>query len=172
MAENNAWSNLRLLRACGGLTEADYLAPRTSFFPSIHLTLQHILLVDLYYLDGLTKGGLGRRVWAEADACDTFAKVRVAQREADGRLVAFTAGLVAEADLEATVELERADHVQRERAIDVLLHLFQHQIHHRGQVHAMLAGTSVKPPQLDDFFLAGDAPLRAAELAELGLPVR
>jgi hypothetical protein len=36
----------------------------------------------------------------------------------------------------------------------------------------MLAGTSVKPPQLDDFFLAGDAPLRAAELAELGLPVR
>jgi hypothetical protein len=33
----------------------------------------------------------------------------------------------------------------------------------------MLAGTAVKPPQLDEFFLAGEAPLRAEELAALGL---
>ena len=39
---------------------------------------------------------------------------------------------------------------------NTLLHLFQHQIHHRGQAHAMLAGTSVAPPQLDEFFLEFD----------------
>lgn len=33
----------------------------------------------------------------------------------------------------------------------------------------MLAGTAVKPPQLDEFFLSEEAPLRAAELAALGL---
>ncbi len=33
----------------------------------------------------------------------------------------------------------------------------------------MLAGTRCKPPQLDEFFLAGDAPLREHELKELGL---
>ena len=33
----------------------------------------------------------------------------------------------------------------------------------------MLAGTTVKPPQLDEFFCANEAHLRAAELAELGL---
>jgi hypothetical protein len=33
----------------------------------------------------------------------------------------------------------------------------------------MLAGTAVKPPQLDEFFLAEEAPLRAEELAALGL---
>jgi hypothetical protein len=33
----------------------------------------------------------------------------------------------------------------------------------------MLAGTSVKPPQLDEFFCANEAHLRAAELAEIGL---
>ena len=52
------------------------------------------------------------------------------------------------------------------------MHLFQHQIHHRGQVHAMLAGTPVKPPQLDEFFMAEEAPLRESELRDLGLPVR
>ena len=40
-----------------------------------------------------------------------------------------------------------------ERLDLLLLHLFQHQIHHRGQVHAMLSGSSVAPPQLDDFYL-------------------
>ena len=37
------------------------------------------------------------------------------------------------------------------------------------QAHAMLAGTAVKPPQLDEFFCTNEAHLRAAELAELGL---
>ena len=43
-----------------------------------------------------------------------------------------------------------------ERLDAVLAHLFQHQIHHRGQAHAMLAGTDVPPPQLDEFFLDWD----------------
>jgi uncharacterized damage-inducible protein DinB len=50
----------------------------------------------------------------------------------------------------------------------LLLHLFQHQIHHRGQAHAMLSATGVRPPQLDEFFAAEEAPLRAGEFAELG----
>jgi hypothetical protein len=33
----------------------------------------------------------------------------------------------------------------------------------------MLSGTTVKPPQLDEFFLVEEAPLRAEELAALGL---
>jgi uncharacterized damage-inducible protein DinB len=51
----------------------------------------------------------------------------------------------------------------------VLAHLFIHQIHHRGQAHAMLAGTAVKPPQLDEFFLDEDAPRHDAEFRALGI---
>ena len=50
----------------------------------------------------------------------------------------------------------------------LLLHLFQHDIHHRGQAHSVLSATSVRPPQLDEFFAVGEAPLRAKEFAELG----
>jgi uncharacterized damage-inducible protein DinB len=50
----------------------------------------------------------------------------------------------------------------------LLAHLFQHQIHHRGQAHAMLAGTTLKPPQLDEFYSVAEAPLRAGEFSELG----
>ena len=40
--------------------------------------------------------------------------------------------------------------------------------HHRGQVHAMLSGSSVAPPQLDEFVLTGDSRFRGDDLAALG----
>ena len=73
-----------------------------------------------------------------------------------------------EEDLDKIIRVHRGTRVQEERCDRLLLHLFQHDIHHRGQAHAMLSGTSVKPPQLDEFFSIAEAPLRAAEFAELG----
>lgn len=66
------------------------------------------------------------------------------------------------------IDLHRSNRIQRERAEDVLSHLFQHQTHHRGQVHAMLAGSSIAPPQLDEFIVADDARFRGEELMALG----
>ena len=68
----------------------------------------------------------------------------------------------------AVTDMDRGRHVQRDRAAHVLAHLFMHQNHHRGQVHAMLSSTGVAPPQLDEFLMPSDAPLRAADMAELG----
>jgi uncharacterized damage-inducible protein DinB len=171
-AENNAWANLRIYSACSALSDSDRRAMRTSFFPTIHATLTHIALVDEYYLDALQGGGKGRAVFANEDPFDTFDDLMEAQRALDQRLVAHVRQLKGETDLDAVASLERQDHVQTERVGDVLLHLFQHQVHHRGQVHAMLAGTSVAPPQLDEFFLADELPLRRPELLALGLRVR
>jgi uncharacterized damage-inducible protein DinB len=70
--------------------------------------------------------------------------------------------------LEGVVEVHRGTRIQHERMDRLLLHLFQHQIHHRGQAHAMLSGTSVPPPQLDEFFSLDEAPLRAVEFAQMG----
>ena len=93
------------------------------------------------------------------------------RRRRTGNSLAFCAGLTPAA-LDATVVLDRGEGVRfEERTHAVLAHLFVHQIHHRGQVHAMLSGTSVAPPQLDEFFLDQDLPLRAAELASLGLEI-
>ena len=168
MARNNAWSNHRLLAACAGLSATEYKAKRTSFFPSIHLTLNHLLIVDWYYVDALESSGGGPALYADPEPCANLATLDAAQRAADRKLVAFCDGLD-EAGLDAAVTLVRsADTRYEERAADVLSHLFVHQIHHRGQVHAMLSGTGVAPPQLDEFFLSQDAALRRPELAALG----
>jgi uncharacterized damage-inducible protein DinB len=51
-AQNNHWSNRRLFSACFALSHDEYVAKRTSFFPSIEKTLLHILEVDGFYLEG------------------------------------------------------------------------------------------------------------------------
>jgi uncharacterized damage-inducible protein DinB len=58
--------------------------------------------------------------------------------------------------------------VQHDRACHVLAHLFMHQTHHRGQAHAMLSGTRVAPPQLDEFLMPSEAHLRQADVAAHG----
>jgi uncharacterized damage-inducible protein DinB len=169
-ARNNAWSNHRLLRACARLSPGEFEATRISIFPSLQKTLNHILIVDRYYLDGLEQGGLGPAAYADELPFPRLADLAAAQRESDLRLLRFCDAL-GEGDLVRTVVLDRGEKgLTRESVHALLSHLFTHQIHHRGQAHAMLAGTTVPPPQLDEFFLAWDAPLRRQELEELGLP--
>jgi len=165
MARNNAWSNHRLLRACAALPPDEFTAPRVSFFPSLALTLNHLLLVDQYYLDALT--GRPRAYQDLAMPYATVAALQTGQSASDRRLLAFCDGLSDE-QLDVAAQLVRDTGVLEECTERILAHLFLHQIHHRGQAHAMLAGTAVPPPQLDEFLLATDAPLRAADLAALG----
>ena len=175
MACNNAWANHRLLNACARLSSADFIAPRTSFFPSIKATLNHIVTVDWYYVDALERALQGDapntdvdRFFDPEEPFDNCAELRQAQRAVDRRLIAQCLALT-DAQFALPIPVQRRAGIENETATRLLAHLFQHQIHHRGQVHAMLAGTPVKPPQLDEFFCANEAPLRAAELAELGL---
>lgn len=166
-AHANRLANHRLHAAMAPLERAELHAPRTSFFPSLIETLHHILVVDVYYIAALH--GEADMV-AQADAVpahDTLAPLAAAQAEADARLIAFCGRLDAAA-LDAEVRMQRRDHVQRERAGHVLAHLLNHQVHHRGQVHAMLAGTRVAPPQLDEFLMPSEGHLRAADMAVLG----
>jgi uncharacterized damage-inducible protein DinB len=173
-AYNNAWANHRLLGACAKLTQADFVAARTSFFPSLKSTLNHNLTVDWYYVDAIERCLAGKppnaesaKFWDPEEPFDNCADLWREQRKVDRRLVDACEAMT-EADMDRKVSVPRRAGVLEEPMHRLLAHLFEHAIHHPGQVHAMLAGTSVKPPQLDEFFCANEAPLREAELRELG----
>jgi uncharacterized damage-inducible protein DinB len=166
-AYNNAWANYRLLSACGGLSEQDFEAKRAGFFPSLQSTLNHIYVIDLFYIDALEGGSLGPKAWANPIPYLHPSDLTIAQSDIDRRLISHCDGLTPER-LDDIVRVNRDTMVQTDRRDRLLMHLFQHQIHHRGQAHAMLSGAGVKPPQLDEFFAAGEAPLRAEDFAALG----
>jgi uncharacterized damage-inducible protein DinB len=166
-AYNNAWANHRLLVACANLSRQEFEAERTGFFPSLQATLNHIHVIDLFYIDALEGGWLGPKAWENPIPYPSIAELLPAQTAIDRRLIAVCDALTPNR-LADVVRVNRDTSVQTERRDRLLMHLFQHQIHHRGQAHAMLSGTRVAPPQLDEFFAAGEAPLRAAEFNNLG----
>lgn len=174
MAFNNAWANYRLLAACARLTQADFMAPRTGFFPSLCATLNHNLTVDRFYVDALERELRGeaphpdiRRFFEPPVPCDACADLQREQAAVDRRLLTYCRQMN-DADLTRMVSIARPNGTQRDSRARLLAHLFQHQIHHRGQAHAMLAGTGIAPPQLDEFFCSNDAALRAPDFAALG----
>lgn len=174
---NNAWANLRLHDALASLTDAEFGAPRVGFFPSIRETTNHILTVDWFYVDAMERalgGDAPHRdpsVFFEPECPhDVMGSLAPDQRASDHRLIALCEDLSdLDLDLDTPVTILRAGGTSVDPLSRMLPHLFQHQVHHRGQIHAMLSGTDVAPPQLDEFFSVGEAPLRAEELARLGL---
>lgn len=173
-AHNNAWSNHRLIGACAQLTDAEFAAPRTSFFPSIKATLNHNLTVDWMYLEVLERSRDGLpatkdtwRFFEPEEPFATCAPLWAAQKAADARLIAYCKALTPQS-LDGPVHIMRRAGPVTDRVSRILAHLFQHQVHHRGQAHAMLSATPVKPPQLDEFFCTNEADLRERDFAELG----
>lgn len=167
-ARANRLANRRLHLAMARLTRDDFHAPRTSFFPSLAETMNHILAVDTYYIDALD--GVADMV-ARYEAfvpADTLQELAYRQQLSDERLIRVCDRLDHEA-IDPVIVMDRGGgRQQRDRASHVLAHLFMHQTHHRGQAHAMLAGTTVKPPQLDEFLMPSDAPYRVEDMRDLG----
>ena len=166
-AHANRLSNHRLHAAMAPLSREQFHAPRTGFFPSLAETLNHILMVDLYYV-GALHGDADLRATIDGFApSDELTALAARQAACDARLVGFCDALDA-AVLDREVQMPRDTYIQRDRVGHVLAHLFNHQTHHRGQAHAMLSGTAIKPPQLDEFMMPSEAHLRAHDMAALG----
>ena len=109
----------------------------------------------------------GERFFEPEQPFATCTDLHAEQAQADHRLIAYCS-VLSDDQLSRYVSIVRPDRVQREQRLRLLAHLFEHQIHHRGQVHAMLSDTAVRPPQLDEFFCEEEAGLRAHDFAELG----
>lgn len=167
LARNNRLANYRLHQACLQLSQEAFVARRISFFPTLRATLNHIYTVDRFYIDALQGGTLGLAAFAVEEPFANMLALQGAQTELDEVLIALVEGLD-EDRLAATVNIHRGRRIQQDRCDDVLSHLFQHQTHHRGQAHAMLSGTPVKPPQLDEFIVGDDAKARKDEMDALG----
>ena len=166
-ARANRLANHRLHGAMRTLSRDEFHAPRTSFFPSLAKTLDHILLVDTFYLAALYGEADMRAQCERLLPSDTVAELADAQAQADRRFIDLLDRMSPLA-LDEIIDLDRGDHIQHEQRGHVIAHLLNHQVHHRGQVHAMLAGTAVTPPQLDEFLMPSEAHLRRDDMAALG----
>lgn len=148
-ARFNAWANERLYGAVASLSDEAYRRDSKAYFGSVHATLNHILVVDRSWT-GWIEGRDRRSRSLDRILYDSFAELRDARREEDEHLVALVERLTAK-DLDRWVRF-RPTGGQEEgeaKAWQILATVFNHQTHHRGQVHVLLTQAGATPPPLD-----------------------
>ncbi len=153
MANYNTWVNAQIFEVCRKISDDQYRKDLGAFFGSIHNTLNHILLVDLLYL-GRLKGEANDHIQSLKqvlyDDLDSLVNARV---EVDRKLTEYVQRL-SENDLNRLVRYSRmSGEVCEENVEDILLTLFNHQTHHRGQVHAMLTQSGIENNEMPNIDL-------------------
>lgn len=148
LAGYNQWANGRLYDAAARLSDDEYRADRGAFFGSVHRTLNHLLVTDRIWLGRF----VGRQVDYALDAVlfEMLPQLRAAREAEDERLIEYVEGLD-EAGLAGVFRYRRASTPEmfEQELAPALAHLFNHQAHHRGQVHALLTGLGQESTVLD-----------------------
>lgn len=160
LARYGAWQNASLLAAADALGEAAREADRGAFFGSIRATFSHLLWADRMWMSRLAgwprpAGGIAESARHETD----WARLRAARPEADAGICAWAEGLE-EVDLAGDVVWwsgAAGREVTRPKAL-LVLHLFNHATHHRGQIHAMLTAAGARPRDTDLFLMPDPTP--------------
>jgi len=148
LARYNRHANERLYAACAALSDEERKRDRGAFFRSIHGTLNHILIGDRNWLARF-RGGVAPSTGLDAILYEDFFELRAAREIEDDRLEAFARD-VTPAFLAGSIRYVNNEGRDLEDPTDLLvLHLFNHQTHHRGQVHDMLSQAGAKTPVLD-----------------------
>ena len=148
LAAYNRWANTRLYDACAGLGDAARKRDRRVFFDSIHNTLNHILVGDRLWLDrieGIDSGTVALDTVPFAD----FEALHGGRTAEDDRLDRVLADMDEERIAGDLAYRNVAGEPYRTPMRLVWTHLFNHQTHHRGQVHGMLSQAGASPPELD-----------------------
>jgi uncharacterized damage-inducible protein DinB len=155
LAEYNAWMNGKLYAACATLSDEDRKRDRGAFFRSIHGTLNHVLLADSVWMgrfDGtpFAFNALDQELFA------SFDELRERRIEMDQRIERWARGLTDAAlgaRFEFTSKITKRTHAPT--LWRVVLHFFNHQTHHRGQLTTLLSQARVDYGVTDLFLMPG-----------------
>ena len=155
MARYNRWQNESLYGVADALSDAERRQERGAFFGSVHKTLSHLLWADHIWMSRFTdvpapQGGIAGSVALFPD-WDILKRERVAfddtiEHWADGLDASALAGDHTWFSGAAQREITKPKWL-------LVTHMFNHQTHHRGQVHCMLTQAGGKPQATDLAFM-------------------
>jgi uncharacterized damage-inducible protein DinB len=150
LAAYNRWANRRVYDDAASLTDEIRKRPAGLFFGSVHGTLNHLLVADYIWMRRFTgEGPQPERL--NQILHDDFSSLRAAREAEDERIFAFVTGLDGY-DRELSYQNSTGKTFEQALA-PALTHFFNHQAHHRGQVHAGLTSAGIREPASLDLLI-------------------
>ena len=152
LARFNQWVNRHIYDSVSELSDEEYRLDRKAFFGSIHNTLNHLLVVDRLWTGRIRRADHGITSLAQ-NLFDDFGALRAAREREDESLIELVDSFDDEGFARPVVYSRiLGDGEQRTRLDHVLITLYNHQTHHRGQVHAMLIPAAVTIKRCEPIF--------------------
>lgn len=156
MARYNRWQNDSLYKAADGLNDTERTADRGAFFGSVQATLNHLLWGDRVWMSrfaGLPKPA-AQNIPASVGECESWESLRRQRAEFDPQIIAWADRLTEDQLAGDLSWFSGAAQRDISKPLWMLVtHFFNHQTHHRGQVHAMLTAAGAKPDDTDLFLM-------------------
>lgn len=151
MARYNRWQNQSIYAAAAGLSDAARRQERGAFFGSIHGTLSHLLWGDAMWMHRFAGTAKPDVAIGESAGYVPDWDELLRRRGALDETILEWSRTVDPAWLNSELTwYSSAVNRQLSRPVDgVVVHFFNHQTHHRGQVHAMLTAAGARPGATD-----------------------
>ncbi|WP_231024145.1 DinB family protein [Sulfitobacter mediterraneus] len=159
MSRYNLWQNNQLYSILKQMDDAEVELDRGAFFGSIKGTLNHLLWGDLLWLSRFA-GGDYPKIENASQFIDLYPTISIWSSErfrCDKRIIAW-ADRLRQVDLTGELtwkSISMEEEVKTPLSL-CITHYFNHQTHHRGQVHAMLTAAGQKAPVTDLLFMPED----------------
>lgn len=167
LARYNGWMNGKLYGAAAALPDDELRRDRGAFFGSILATLQHIMVADVVWFKRMSNDRPGIAALRAFDDLPmpaspvhayrpTLPELAALRAALDDAIVAFCTDLTP-AELAAPVGYASGVATHRKLLADLLLHAFNHQTHHRGQVTTLFSQMGIDVGDTDLLLLLPDA---------------
>lgn len=159
MARYNRWQNANLYAAADTLDDAARRADRGAFFRSIHETLSHLAWGDSMWMSRFAGWPKPTATIAQSPALyEDWSALKATRADFDEKILAWSRQVSAEwlsGEIAWWSGALKRDVTASCGA--TVVHFFNHQTHHRGQVHAMLTAAGARPGDTDLFIMPADA---------------
>lgn len=161
LSDYNQWQNSSVYNAADALSDDERTKQRGAFWGSIEATLNHVLWGDRLWLSRLGDGAppTGKSMAETTREGGDWASLKQARREQDKAIAAWAASVEQTHLASSLTYVSAAIGKEFTQNIGLLtIHMFNHQAHHRGQVHAMLTAAGAKLEDTDIPFMPGLPP--------------
>jgi uncharacterized damage-inducible protein DinB len=150
MALYNRWQNESLYGAADGLTDEERHRERGAFFGSIHRTMCHLLWADQTWMSRFRDTPLPPPMADLAAQHRVWTALQSRRRDFDAEIVGWAEGLAPDwlAGTHSHFSPSLGRQMSQPRWL-LVSHFFNHQTHHRGQVHCLLTQAGRKPTDTD-----------------------
>lgn len=156
MARYNGWQNQSIYDAADTLDDAAREQDRGAFFNSIHGTLSHLLWGDqiwMHRFSGSPAPGVSS-IEASPDMVGGWQELKQQRTVMDQAILTWADSVdMAWLEDDLTWFSGAAKRQVSKPAGFLVTHFFNHQTHHRGQVHAMLTAAGATPDDTDLFYM-------------------